>query len=627
MSNYAEEYQRSLQDPEGFWKEKAQALSWIEFPKTILAAQDPSHTWFGGGRLNMSALCLDVHLSQGRGEQVALYYDSPVTGRKQQFTYSALLSRVEGFAGGLKRQGLSKGDTVVIYMPMIPEAVVAMLACARLGLIHSVVFGGFAAHELALRIEDCQAKALITATGGVEVNKTIPYLPLVKTALDEITIPTPLVIVKHREELGLDPENDLGFLDFSTLENSGSPAFPEALPSEHPLYILYTSGTTGKPKGIVRDTGGYAVALHYSMQAVYGAKAGEVFWAASDVGWVVGHSYIVYGPLLKGMSTVLYEGKPVKTPDAGAFWRMIEAYKINILFAAPTAFRAIRKEDPEALALKKYQTSSLKYLFLAGERCDPNTYHWAADKLGVPVTDHWWQTETGWPIVSHPRGLGDFETKAGAATYAVPGYAVEILDSKGSPLQGEQQGLIAIKKPLPPGCLTGLWNNPDRYKKAYFDPFPGYYFTGDGGYRDQDGYFYIMGRVDDVINVAGHRLSTGEMEEVIAHHPSVAECCVVGVLDELKGQMPLAFVVVKDLWTETLDLEDAYKKLIREKIGAIASLKGALLVKRLPKTRSGKILRKTLRSMVDKEPYTLPSTIDDPLILSEIQQSIDLYFH
>lgn len=623
MEKYRSFYRQSIEDKENFWAAQARRIHWFREPSVILSQNEKGfYRWFADGELNLCWLCLDEQVNQGRGEQTALLYDSPVSHTKQSFTYFALLDKVSRFAGGLLQLGISKGDTVVIYMPMIPEAVIAMLACARIGAIHSVVFGGFAPHELAMRIDDAHPKAIISASYGIEFDKIIPYKPLVDRAIEEALHKPPLHIFYERTP-GYDQLDGKGEIDYnSLLEADPAPCVPVL--STDPLYILYTSGTTGKPKGIIRDHGGYATALKFSMDYIYNAAPGEVFWAASDVGWVVGHSYIVYGPLLQGCTTILYEGKPVRTPDAGAFWRMISEYKVNVMFTAPTAIRAIKKEDHEGEKLKQYDLQSLKYLFLAGERCDPPTYHWIKDLLQIPVIDHWWQTETGWPMVGIMMGLEVLPPRAGSAGLPVCGYELHILSDEGDELEKGKEGYIAVKLPLPPGCLPTLWNNDDRFIAGYLQHFPGYYQTGDGGYLDQDGYCYIMGRVDDVINVSGHRLSTGEMEELVASHPAIAECAVMGIADELRGQRPVALVVLKDGHREEEDLiEEELVALIREKIGAVAYFRNAAVVKRLPKTRSGKILRKTIRQMADGETFTIPSTIDDPHILEEIREVLE----
>jgi propionyl-CoA synthetase len=621
MSNYEEQFDLSINDPEKFWKEKSNLIQWFEEPKEILTKDEHGlYRWFKGGKLNTSYLALDYHIEKGKGNNLALIYDSPVTDSRKSYTFLELRDEVALFAGLLKKNNIKVGDTVIIYMPMIPEAVIAMLACARIGAIHSVVFGGFAPHELAIRINDAKPKLIITASYGIEIEKLIHYKPLLDEAIHQADYKPNHVIVVRRPNIDEYMHTGRDFYYDEIIEGV-EPASYESLDANHPLYILYTSGTTGKPKGVVRENGGHAVALKYSMNAVYGAHAGDVFWAASDVGWVVGHSYIVYGPLLHGCTTILYEGKPVKTPDAGAFFRMISDYNINILFTAPTALRAVKKEDPEGNYIKKYDLKSLRTLFLAGERTDPNTFHWVKDHLKVPVVDHWWQTETGWPITANLMGLHAKEAKAGSSNFPVPGFNVKILDEGGNEVPKGSEGYIAIKLPLPPGCLPNLWEDTENFKKSYLEFFPGYYLTGDGGYMDQDGYLFVMGRIDDVINVAGHRLSTGEMEEIISHHPVVAETAVIGIAEEIKGQIPVGFVVVKDgvsFDPKTLEQEIAHK--IREEIGAVASFKNAMIVKRLPKTRSGKILRKTLRKIADGEPYQVPSTIDDPHVLEEIME-------
>ena len=559
-------------------------------------------------------------LRSGRGDQVAIYYDSPVTDTKKSITYSQLQEQVARFAGGLASLGVSAGDRVVIYMPMVPEAVTAMLACARIGAIHSVVFGGFAPNELASRLSDAAPKVIVTSTCGIEISKVLEYMPIVNEAVDLSEKKPDHVVVLERPQAAFEPTIDRD-ITWSELMETAQPVGCVPVNATHPLYILYTSGTTGKPKGVVRDNGGHAVAMCYSMSAVYDMSPGEVFWAASDVGWVVGHSYIVYAPLLFGCSTVLYEGKPVETPDAGAFWRVVEEYKVKILFSAPTAFRAVRKEDPLGEYYKNYKLGSLKALYLAGERLDPPTYHWLHELSGLPVVDHWWQTETGWAIASNPRGLESFQPKAGSATMPTPGFKVEILDENGKQASPGEQGSVVVKRPLPPSCLPTVWGNQNRFEEGYLNTYPGYYLSGDGGFIDEEGYVFIMGRTDDVINIAGHRLSTGEMEEIVAAHPSVAECAVIGVADDLKGQLPLGLVVLKDGTAQSN--EEVEKELIasvRKSIGAVASFNKAIIVNRLPKTRSGKILRATLRKIADGETYTMPSTIEDPTVLAEIHE-------
>ncbi|MBL3556625.1 propionyl-CoA synthetase [Marinobacter sp. JB05H06] len=619
--DYHSEFRQSIDRPEEFWREKASAIDWIEPPKTIWTPTDNGHgQWFPDGVLNTSDVALDANIRAGRGEQKALIYDSPVTGTTQSYTYNELTRAVATFAGVLQDRGITKGDRVIIYMPMVPEAVIAMLGCARIGAIHSVVFGGFAAHELAVRINDATPKALITASCGIEVKKVIEYKPLVDKAIEQADHKPECCIVFQRPQVRAELTNGRDF-DWSELMAQANPVDPVPVKATDPLYILYTSGTTGKPKGVVRDNGGHAVALRYSMQLVYDASPGDVYWAASDVGWVVGHSYIVYAPLFAGCTTILYEGKPVKTPDAGAFWRVVQDHGVKLLFTAPTAFRAVRKEDPEADQLSRYDISSLKRIFLAGERLDPPTYEWLKEHTRLPILDHWWQTETGWAICCNPVGIEMMQTKPGSATVPSPGYNVQVVDMEGSQVPAGEQGQIAVRLPLPPGCMTTVWGDDARFRKTYLDPIQGFYSSGDGGYIDDDGYVFVMGRTDDVINVAGHRLSTGEMEEVVASHPAIAECCVVGAHDEMKGQIPIGLVLIKDGATIDHDeLEDELIEMVREKIGAIACFRRALVVDRLPKTRSGKILRRVIRQIADGEEYAVPSTIDDPAILEEISQ-------
>ncbi|GAB3106079.1 propionyl-CoA synthetase [Aestuariicella hydrocarbonica] len=626
MNTYEQEYALSIEHPETFWADKARELDWFKAPEQILSQDENGmDRWFADGEMNTCHMALDAHVAKGRGSQVAVFYDSPVTGIKQQLTYDELLSQVSLFAGALQEQGVVKGDRVLIYMPMIPQAMIAMLATARLGAIHSVVFGGFAANELAVRIDDAQPKVVVSASCGIEVDRVIPYKPLLDDAVDMAEHKPERCVIFQREQVtaAMQAGRDL---DWSQLVATAQPADCVTVNGTDPLYILYTSGTTGKPKGVVRDNGGHAVAMKYSMKAVYDMDPGEVFWAASDVGWVVGHSYIVYAPLLAGLSTVLYEGKPVNTPDAGAFWRVVNEYGVKALFSAPTAFRAIRKADPNSEYLKKYDLSCLKTVFLAGERLDPPTYEWLKELLSVPVVDHWWQTETGWAICGNLMGIDPKPCKAGSSTLPSPGFNVQILDEAGTPLGPNEQGSVAIKRPLPPSCLPTIWGNFERFQNGYLSTFDGYYVSGDGGYRDEDGYVFIMGRTDDVINVAGHRLSTGEMEEVLAAHPAVAECTVIGVADELKGQLPLGLVILKDGETMSEDeLQAELVERVRNQIGAVASFKKALVVERLPKTRSGKILRKLLRQIADGETYNVPSTIDDPASLPEIADVLALH--
>ncbi|EGR9007982.1 propionyl-CoA synthetase [Vibrio vulnificus] len=619
MSAYQKEYQWAKQQPESFWQAQAKNIDWFEFPKTILA-NDPNgiERWYPDGLLNTSWLALDYHCEQGRGDKAALIYDSPVTDTKQVYSYFEMRDRVARIAGMLADQGVTKGDRVVIYMPMIPEAAMAMLACARLGAIHSVVFGGFAPNELAVRIEDAEPKVVLTASCGIEINKVIAYKPLVdKAIMDSRWKPEKVVVLQRPQcDAQLNSERDLDW--HQAVENALPHACVPVLATD-PLYILYTSGTTGKPKGVVRDNGGHAVAMKYSMSAIYNMPQDGVFWAASDVGWVVGHSYIVYAPLIHGCTTILFEGKPVRTPDPGAFWRVCEEYGVNVLFSAPTAFRAIKKEDPQGEHLKSYDLSKLDTIFMAGERLDPPTLEWVQSQTAKPVIDHWWQTETGWAIAGNMVGIELMPVKAGSATMPIPGYQVDILDEMGLRAGPMQQGFVALKRPLPPSCLPTVWRNHDRFESGYLSQFPGYYVSGDGGYLDEEGYLFIMGRIDDVINVAGHRLSTGEMEEIVGAHPAVAECAVVGVHDELKGQLPLGFVVLKDgVKIDTTELEQELVGKVRNEIGAVACFKQALVVERLPKTRSGKILRRTIRQIADGEQYAVPSTIDDPTSLNEL---------
>jgi len=622
-SVYGEVYERAMRDPEGFWAAAAEDIYWERrWDKVFDDSRKPFYRWFAGGQLNTCFNALDLHIERGRGKQLALIYDSPVTGTVRGYTYSAFRDEVAHTAGALSRQGIAKGDRVIIYMPMVPEAVIAMLACARIGAIHSVVFGGFASHELAKRIDDAAPKMILSASCGIEAGRVIAYKPLLDQAIELSSHKPERCVVLQRPEAKaeLRKGRDLDWGDFL----SGASA-AECVPvaATDPLYILYTSGTTGVPKGVVRDHGGHAVALKWSMGGIYGMGAGEVYWAASDIGWVVGHSYIVYAPLLKGCTTILYEGKPVGTPDPGAFWRLSAQHGVNALFTAPTAFRAIKKEDPQGTHIRKHDLSRFRTLFLAGERCDPDTLHWAEEHLRVPVIDHWWQTETGWPIAANCVGLGQLAVKPGSPTKAVPGYDVRVLDEANRDQPAGQIGSIAIRLPLPPGCLPTLWNNDAGYESSYLTRHPGHYLTGDAGYEDEDGYLYIMSRVDDIINVAGHRLSTGAMEEVLAGHPDVAECAVVGVADALKGEIPVGFVVTK-AGVSRSDAEVAKQLVerVRERIGPVAAFKLAMVVKRLPKTRSGKILRGTMKKIADGTEYGVPATIDDPAILDEIADSL-----
>jgi propionyl-CoA synthetase len=623
MGRYDELFQRSIKDPEGFWGDAGQAITWSKkWDKVLDDSSKPFYRWFAGGEMNTCYNALDRHVESGRAGQVAIIYDSPVTNVLEKITYGQLHDQVSRFAGALKGLGVGKGDTVIIYMPMIPQAAIAMLACARLGAIHSVVFGGFAPHELAIRIDDAKPKVIITASGAIEGKKTLEYKPMLDRAIEAAAHKPEKNIIFQRSfvKAAMTAGKDL---DWDELVKTAEPVGCTPVKATDPLYILYTSGTTGKPKGVVRDNGGHAVALRWSMEYIYGVKPGDVYWAASDVGWVVGHSYIVYAPLLTGCTTVLYEGKPVGTPDAGAFWRVISEHKVKVMFTAPTAFRAIKKEDPKGEFFSKYDLSEFKYLFLAGERLDPDTYHWAHNLLKKPVIDHWWQTETGWPITANCMGIEEFPIKPGSSTRPVPGFAVTILDSSGNKVGPKVTGLVTVKLPLPPGTLPTLWQADNRFLESYLKIYPGYYFTSDGGYIDEDGYVYIMGRVDDVINVAGHRLSTGEMEEVVSTHKDIAECAVIGVHDELKGQVPVGLCVLKaGVQKSEEEIRKDLSLMIRDTIGPIASYRETCVVKRLPKTRSGKILRGTMRKIADGETYTMPSTIDDPTTLGEIEEAL-----
>jgi propionyl-CoA synthetase len=617
---YQEAFQESIENPESFWGKAAEEIVWEKkWDKVLDNSNSPFTKWFPGGRLNTCFNAVDHHVNQGRGDQVAVIYDSPVTKTIQKFTYSELKDRVSRMAGFLKGLGVEKGDTVLIYMPMIPEALMSMLACARLGVIHSVVFGGFAPRELAVRIDDAKPKVILSASCGIEVARIIPYKPFLDEAIEIAEHKPEKCVLVQRPQVKAEMKAGRD-LDWVELEASAKPADCVTVAATDPLYILYTSGTTGKPKGIVRDNGGHAVALKWSMKHIYNIYPGEVYWAASDVGWVVGHSYIVYAPLLIGATTIIYEGKPVGTPDPGAFWRVISEHKVKALFTAPTAFRAIKREDPNGNFFKPYDISKFEALFLAGERLDPDTYYWASELLKRPVIDHWWQTETGWAIAGNFLGLEFFPIKPGSATMPMPGYNIKILDSNnGQELGPNQNGVIAVKLPLPPSNLPTLWQDDQRFLESYMNPFPGYYLTGDGGHMDEDGYVFVMGRVDDVMNVAGHRLSTGGMEEVLSRHPDVAECAVIGAGDDLKGQVPVGFVVLKSGVTKSHDeIVSEIVQMVRSDIGAVASFKKAVVVARLPKTRSGKILRGTMRKIADSETYSVPSTIDDPATLDEI---------
>ncbi len=620
-------YQESIQHKEEFWREQAQNIRWFEFPKTILSQDENGYpTWFADGKLNMSYLCIDQHIEDGFGDQIAVIYDSPVTGKQEKFTYNQLKEQVSKLAGALKNLGLKKGDTAVIYMPMIPQTLFSMLACARIGVIHNVVFGGFAAQELVVRIDDCKPKVLITATAGIEISKRIPYLPLVEKAIELAQDKVEHIIVYNRNLADNEHEYFPGTLDYENLLKNAEPADYIPVEATHPLYLLYTSGTTGKPKGVVRDTGGHATALKFTMKYHYGMQEGETFWAASDFGWAVGHSYMVYAPLINRNTTIVFEGKPIMTPDAGTFWRIISEHKVNAMFTAPTAIRAIKKEDPYGKFIKKYNLSHYKKQFLAGERCDVATLDWFDQHVGIPAIDHWWQTESGSPMLGLLTHFEDFQIKRASAGKPIPGYEIKIFDENGYELDPHHEGFLVIKLPLAPGAMQGIWNDFPRFQKSYLSQFPGYYFSGDGAIKDEDGYIFVTGRVDDVINVAGHRLSTSEMEEVVASNKNVAECCVVGIDDQLKGQIPFAVAVLKSGFeTDEKQVEQEIVQLVREKIGAVASLKNVMIVQRLPKTRSGKILRKLIRTILDGKEFQIPSTIDDEAIIEEIQEKIKQY--
>ncbi|SDO80563.1 propionyl-CoA synthetase [Desulforhopalus singaporensis] len=623
MGKFEEVFQQSIGNPEAFWGEAAKEITWFkEFEKVLDDSNPPFYRWFQGGKMNTCYNAVDRHVANGRADQTAIIYDSPVTKTIKKISYKQLLDQVSTFAGGLADLGVGKGDTVVIYMPMVPEAAIAMLACARLGAVHSVVFGGFAPHELAIRIDHAQPKILITASGAIEGAKTLEYKPLVDSAIEQSTHIVDKVVLFQRDFVSASMIDGRDY-DWNELMANSKPVDCVELDATDPLYILYTSGTTGMPKGVLRDNGGHAVALNWTMKNLYNINPGEVWWSASDVGWVVGHSYIVYAPLIQGATTVFYEGKPIGTPDAGAFWRVISEHKVKCLFTAPTAFRAIKKEDPKGELFAKYDTSCFDCLYLAGERTDPDTLHWAEDLIGVPVIDHWWQTETGWAIVGNCRGIEELPVKEGSPTKPMPGWDVKIVDDEGEELSAGTEGNIVVKLPLPPGTLVTLWRNEERFVKSYMTKFPGYYETSDGGYMDEDGYVYVMGRMDDVINVAGHRLSTGAMEEIISNHPDVAECAVFGANDSLKGQLPVGFFVVKAGVTRSgEEIKDELVKMVRESIGPIACFRDACQVPRLPKTRSGKILRGTMRAIANNKEYKMPSTIDDPAILDEITETL-----
>ena len=620
---YLRAHKRSLGEREAFWAEAAADLHWHKKWETVLDDTNPPfYRWFPGGEVNTCYNALDRHVEGGRADQLALIYDSPITGSMKKYTYKELRDEVALFAGALLAQGVNRGDRVIVYMPMVPEAAVAMLACARIGAIHSVVFGGFAANELATRIDDATPKVMVSASCGIEPAGVIAYKPLLDEAIDIARHKPDGCIILQRPQLGADlhPGRDV---DWAEAMAAAEPAECVPVASTDPLYILYTSGTTGEPKGIVRDNGGHMVALKWSMKNVYDVEPGEVYWAASDVGWVVGHSYIVYAPLLHGCTTILFEGKPVGTPDAGVFWRVIAEHGVSVLFTAPTAFRAIKRDDPEASLMKDHDLSGFRTLFLAGERSDPDTLQWAEEHIGVPVIDHYWQTESGWPMLANCYGIEPLPVRHGSPTKAVPGWDFGVLDTECREVERGQMGALSVKLPLPPGALPTLWNADQRYIDAYLSEYPGYYKTGDAGYMDEDGYVYVMSRTDDIINVAGHRLSTGAMEEVLSAHPDVAECAVLGVKDNFKGQLPLGFLVLNaGVERNNEEIEGEAVRMVREKIGPVASFKRALVVQRLPKTRSGKILRGTMAKIVDGEPYKTPATIDDPAILPEIAEAV-----
>ncbi|MEC8060036.1 MAG: propionyl-CoA synthetase [Pseudomonadota bacterium] len=621
--HYQDLYRRSITDPEGFWAERANDIPWYVKPQTTLSNDaNGVARWYADGQVNTCYCAVDYHVEQGRGDQTALIYDSPVTDTVASYSYSQLKEWTARVAGGLRELGVAKGDVVIIYMPMVPETVIAMLACARIGAVHSVVFGGFAADELAMRIDDATPKVVLAASCGIETDRVIPYQPLLNGALNLAAHKPAHVVMLERPQapVQLSAPRDL---DWAQWQAAAEPVDCVPVGATDPLYILYTSGTTGKPKGIVRDNGGHAVALKYSMSAVYDVGVGDVYWAASDVGWVVGHSYIVYGPLLAGCTTVLYEGKPVKTPDAGAFWRVLSDHRVNSFFVAPTAFRAIKKEDPDCELLANYDISSLKYQFVAGERLDPPTYFWLEQHLKVPVIDHWWQTETGWSICANPAGIELLECRAGSCGVPAPGWDLRVLDEAGQEVATGEEGAIVVKAPLPPSAFATVWRDHERFEQSYWSQYPGFYLTGDGGYCDEDGYVYVMGRTDDVINVAGHRLSTGRIEEVLAEHVAVAECAVVGIRDEQKGQVPVGLLLLKDgANIDELELVAELVQKVRDAVGPIANFKRALVVSRLPKTRSGKILRQVIRKMIDGDAYNVPSTIDDPDIIHELEATL-----
>ena len=620
---YSDVYESWKQDPEGFWMEAAKAIDWDEAPsKALFDLGDDLYEWFSDGKVNACWNAVDRHVENGRGAQAAIIHDSPVTGTKHKISYSQLRSRVARLAGALRAKGVEKGDRVIIYMPMVPEALEAMLACSRIGAVHSVVFGGFAAHELAVRIDDCAPKCIIAASCGIEPGRVVHYKPLLDGAIDEAKNKPEFCVIFQREEEVAHLEDGRDY-DWHGFQYGVEPAECVPVEGNHPAYILYTSGTTGAPKGVVRHTAGHLVALNWTMKNIYNVDPGDVFWAASDVGWVVGHSYICYAPLIHGNTTIVFEGKPVGTPDAGTFWRVISEHNVRSFFTAPTALRAIKRDDPKGELIKTYDISNLKALYLAGERADPDTIEWAKGVMGVPVYDHWWQTETGWTIAGNPAGIEPLPVKIGSPTVAMPGYDVQILDEGGHEMPAGELGAIAVKLPLPPGTLPTLWNAEDRFRKSYLNTFPGYYETGDAGMKDEDGYLWIMARTDDVINVAGHRLSTGGMEEVLAAHPDVAECAVIGVSDQLKGQMPVGFLcLTKGVNRDHSEIVQECVKMMRDQIGPVAAFKLAVVVDRLPKTRSGKILRAIMVKIADGAEYKMPATIDDPAILDEIKASL-----
>ncbi|UFX01738.1 AMP-binding protein [Sinorhizobium medicae WSM1115] len=622
-SRYREVYAAWKADPQGFWADAASAIDWFKQPERVFDPEGGTYGhWFPDGMTNTCHNCLDRHVEAGRGEQPALIYDSPVTGVTEKISYADLLADVKAMAAIYHELGVVKGDRIIIYMPMIPQAAIAMLAAARIGAVHSVVFGGFAANELAVRIDDCQAKLVVSASCGLEPGRTVAYKPLLDQAIETATHKPAHCLIYQRGMLdaAMVQDRDIDFAEaLAEAKDKGEEAPCTSVASTDPLYVLYTSGTTGQPKGVVRDNGGHMVALRWSMEHFFGVNAGEVFWAASDIGWVVGHSYIVYGPLLNGSTSILFEGKPVGTPDPGTYWRVISEHGVAVTFTAPTALRAIRKEDPEANHVQRYDLSKFRALYLAGERADPDTIRWAERALKVPVIDHWWQTETGWPVAGNPRGLGLLPVKYGSPAVPLPGYDVQVVDDAGHPVGSGTLGNVVIKLPLPPGCLPTLWNADRRFHAAYLEEYPGFYKTADAGYVDDDGYIFIMARTDDIINVAGHRLSTGAMEEVCASHPDVAECAVIGIADSLKGQVPAGFLVVNaNVSRETAEIEKEVIALVRERIGPVAAFRTAVCVKRLPKTRSGKILRSTIQKIIDRQPWKMPATIDDPAILEEI---------